>query len=383
MASKKKRNPVNTPIDKFNRKAEPALEGLSDDIQRSIHKGNSAERAVTGALASSGIESTLKKEILAGTVEAVGIGAGVSVADPVGLKRWYLENAYDANGVRFSETINNLVRRDEIVSTVRQAMASGESWNQAAINLSRKGIQSGDTAQDVTNLLQQARNTSRIGQATQEYKEYAADIRAVQARINGLVDPSTSKLKRAYQDIVDLTRGASSDAIDKAAHYAAYFKQRYNAERIARTEMARAYGQGFFVSLNADGDATGWWWRLSDAHDEYDICDVHAGADLYGMGPGKYPLNYGPEYPAHPGCTCRLDALYGDEGGATRSDYDPDQMQQFLDDLDDDELKAVLGRGGSEAYSEDPASWPDFLKSWHGQTSITPTIPADLLFGNR
>lgn len=55
-------------------------------------------------------------------------------------------------------------------------------------------------------------------------------------------------------------------------------------------------------------------WNLSKSHTEKDkdICDQYATQDLYGLGPGVYPVDKVPE--RHKGCRCYLtDVLYQGE----------------------------------------------------------------------
>lgn len=75
--------------------------------------------------------------------------------------------------------------------------------------------------------------------------------------------------------------------------------QRFIYERLMRTEMNRAYTEAFVSAAVGDDDIVGVKFNLSPLHPKVDICDVHAKVDLYGLGPGVYPLNAHP-YPAHP-----------------------------------------------------------------------------------
>ena len=56
-------------------------------------------------------------------------------------------------------------------------------------------------------------------------------------------------------------------------------------------------------------DCVAYKWRMSQSHPVTDICDLYAGADLYGMGPGVFPKGKVPELPAHPHCMCYLRPL--------------------------------------------------------------------------
>ena len=59
-------------------------------------------------------------------------------------------------------------------------------------------------------------------------------------------------------------------------------KARYFAERIARTEKARAYMDGVMYQYAHDPDCVAFKWKLSSCHPCDDICDLYARADLWG-----------------------------------------------------------------------------------------------------
>lgn len=68
---------------------------------------------------------------------------------------------------------------------------------------------------------------------------------------------------------------------------------RYNALRLARTEINTAHREGMIQScLDSDGQLkpyiTGFRWNLSASHPAPDICDVWAAQDLHGLGSGVY-----------------------------------------------------------------------------------------------
>ena len=94
-----------------------------------------------------------------------------------------------------------------------------------------------------------------------------------------------------------------------AIYVATQERTRYFAERIARTELARAYHDGVTAQWDNDPDCVAYQWRMSQSHPVTDICDLYAGADLYGMGAGVFPKGKVPELPAHPHCMCYLRPL--------------------------------------------------------------------------
>lgn len=86
----------------------------------------------------------------------------------------------------------------------------------------------------------------------------------------------------------------------------------YEALRLARTEMTAAYGESVIASAKVDPSATGIKWVLSESHPLKDICDTHATADGYGLGPGVYPIDKVPLYPAHGNELCHLQVVNED-----------------------------------------------------------------------
>ena len=76
--------------------------------------------------------------------------------------------------------------------------------------------------------------------------------------------------------------------VDKAIYVATQEKARYFAERIARTEKARAYMDGAMYPYAHDPDCVAFKWKLSSYHPCDDICDLYANADLWGMGEGIF-----------------------------------------------------------------------------------------------
>lgn len=87
---------------------------------------------------------------------------------------------------------------------------------------------------------------------------------------------------------------------------------RYLLHRILKTETNRAFTEGFIEALRETPDVAGVRFTLSPLHPRFDICDLHAGANLHGLGPGVYPLGQHP-YPAHPMTLSYLQPVFIDE----------------------------------------------------------------------
>lgn len=79
----------------------------------------------------------------------------------------------------------------------------------------------------------------------------------------------------------------------------------YPARRLARTEISRAHGQATLWAAQRTPFVRGVRWSVSARHPAPDECDRNATADN-GLGPGVYPPEAVPRYPAHPHCLCVL-----------------------------------------------------------------------------
>lgn len=70
-------------------------------------------------------------------------------------------------------------------------------------------------------------------------------------------------------------------AIEKAVKVAVNEKSRYVAERITRTEMARAWADGFIAKMKTDADIVSVKFKLSSRYPVFDICDMYAKAEKH------------------------------------------------------------------------------------------------------
>jgi hypothetical protein len=335
------------------------------------------------------MKKELTDQLLEGVVKSVSVGAGVTIRGKArvnSFKAWYTEHAYVPYGGKWSARINDIARVGEITKDIRASIQAGRSWSMSAQNLHDKGIQSADVAKDIQRVIDKARGVYGLTNDSDAYQAYKAEIAKVQKRINTLTRQDTSKLRRAYKDILDITNKSSVAQIESAIKYTAYFKERYNAERIARTEMARAYGDAAFSDAIYNDDVIGIKFMLSSGHNIVDICDLHTGADLFGMGPGVYPKRYAPEFPFHPHCLCSMVKIFeGEANHATKDDYNPNGGKAFLNKLSADEQREILGVSGSDAFKDNPKGWEKIMekKGYNGQEVKKATIPEKVLYGGK
>jgi len=136
------------------------------------------------------------------------------------------------------------------------------------------------------------------------------DLRTQMARViarGQVASIKTPALKAAYMQALDeVENGAGMDRLDKAMKVALEERQRYYANRIAQTELARAYSDEKAREFMAEKSLTVLQWRMSVTHPRVDICDLHANLNKYNLGSGCYPKELAPKPPAHPHCRCKL-----------------------------------------------------------------------------
>lgn len=81
------------------------------------------------------------------------------------------------------------------------------------------------------------------------------------------------------------------------------------ALRVFRTELNRSHGEAYRQGASRHPDVIGERFMLSPNHPKTDACDGHAKADLYGLGPGVYPVGKAP-WPAHPNTMSYVVAVF-------------------------------------------------------------------------
>lgn len=134
------------------------------------------------------------------------------------------------------------------------------------------------------------------------------------------------------------------------------------ALRVFRTELNRAHGQAYQAGAASHPDVIGMKFTLSPNHPRTDLCDVYAHANLYGLGPGVYPVGQAP-WPAHPNTMSYLTAVFRDEVS------DSDRAGQhgaltYLRHLPADQQDQILGQAKGQALRAGVLDAADITKPW-------------------
>ena len=164
---------------------------------------------------------------------------------------------------------------------------------------------------------------------------------------------------------MDIQLGKNNeDGLKRAVYVAVQEKSRYVAERIARTESARAWADGFIARYETDDTVAAYRWEVSSAHPCTDVCDMYANVDLWGLGKGIYPKDQCPTLPAHPHCLCYLSPIYeGEVDLNEQQDLREEGGNHWLQKQSKDVQRYLLGVQGAKAW-EAGRSWQDVLRNY-------------------
>lgn len=189
----------------------------------------------------------------------------------------------------------------------------------------------------------------------------------------------TKALKTAYKQLIETAQTGAEEALNKACWVAMQEKSRYIADRIARTEMARAWADGFIAKMKTDADIVAVKFKLSSRHPVFDICDMYAKADMYGLGAGIYPKDKLPPLPVHPHCLCRyVEVIEGEVDMQQQRDQVQAAGNKWLNSLPESRRVQVLGRKGLKAW-EDGEDWRKYMRGYAGLRDVKGRLNESIL----
>lgn len=360
---------LNAIIARFNKEWQAVAEKAIKELYKLVEGGKKVDVAVK-ALERKHPELFQLPGLKDSLVEAAAYGYGivpeVLTAATYAKMATALERPWASDGMTLSKRLHGASKqmREAIVDTIRTQLNLNASWTNAAREI-YDGYNSGKAVvreQDLPNYLRLVRH------ATAGSPEQLRAARKAWNNINRLArnGAPTKSLKAAYNQLVQQALTGSDEAMQKACWVAVQEKSRYVAERIARTEMARAYADGFLADIEADDDVVAVKWKTGTRHPVFDICDMYAKADMYGLGPGIYPKDKLPKLPAHPHCMCKLVKIYAaDLDGKKAKENIEGAVNDYLEKLSDNQRMQLMGINGAKAW-QSGESWQDYLRGWQG-----------------
>lgn len=285
-----------------------------------------------------------------------------------------LADKWDESGMTLSEKLHGVgvKMRGAIVSTLQEQMRRNKTWTEAARALydgygdDGQNVYNGGkdiiSRQDLPKYLQKVREaTGNDLQALAEQRQAIDNINRLSQ--NGAPNKA---LQAAYNKLLEAVQKGNEKAIEKAVEVAVNEKSRYVAERITRTEMARAWADGFIAKMQKDADIVAVKFKLSSRHPVFDICDMYAKADMYGLGAGIYPKDKLPPLPVHPHCLCRyVEVIEGEVDMKQQRDQVQEAGDKWLNSLPESRRAQVLGRKGLKAWNAGE-DWRKYMRGYAG-----------------
>lgn len=283
-------------------KTDKTIKAFEKEIKRLLKEGKTAKEAVKEAYKKYPVMKTLEKELQKQLEEEMKRGAGEDI--PINAIHDALSMVWSPDNLTLSErtTKGGKEITAQAASIIAEAIKKGESVQKTALALF-DGYGYGHIlpTQDIPEFM---KKLSEIGKLTdykgQTFRKTLRDVERQLKRVN------VQGMKIAYRKVKEAIETGNERKINKAVYVATQERTRYFARRIARTELARAYGDGAMAKWENDEDCVAFQWKLSTGHPFYDICDLYANADLYGMGKGIFPKDKVPRLPVHPNCMCHL-----------------------------------------------------------------------------
>jgi len=287
-----------------------------------------------------------------------------------------MKKSWTDDGVNLSERMykNSKKVQAESAEVIGKAIREGESAAKTAKKLfdgyGKGGI---IPEQDIPEFIQEVKDLPVPDWLDEEaVAEWKAAIRHARKLIE---QGTTPGLRAAYSEVMDAIENGANQNISKAIDTAVQEKTRYTAERIARTERARAYADGVMAKYMDDPDIVAFQWKLSDRHPKCDICDVYAHADLYGLGKGIFPKDKFPKLPAHPHCLCRIKPIVDGmiDMGKQKDNVDKGG-KAYIDTLPKREQERLLGIHGRKDVMGGKKEWMQKARGW-GSEGFSLRIP--------
>lgn len=333
-------------------------------IRELMAEGYSVRFAVYQAYKEHPVMQTLQREVAAQIRAEAERGYGAPL--PQGITDRLFTHSWAPDGLTLSArtTQGAILVRELVARTISEQIKKSASYRQASLAIF-DGYKMGGVipVQDVPKYLAQTIVVARHAGVPRD--EMMKMLRPIRRQIE---KGTTAGMRAAYSQLVDALEAQNEKALNKAIYVATQERTRYFADRIARTEMARAYQDGFLLRWDNNDDCVAYQWKLSGRHPRYDICDLYAKANLYGMGAGVFPKDKVPRLPAHPHCMCFLKpvirGMIDNEMPIARIE---EGGREYLDSVDLHHRQMLLGIHGAKDVMDGKISWTQKARGYGGK----------------
>ena len=352
------------------REINKAIDSFEKEVKVQLSLGLMPNEAVRNAYAKYPVMDMMKATLQAELVNTFMAGYGDNVPYSAKSISQAMSESWASDDLTLSKRLyrRSSTIRNEVADTIKQALKTNKTVKGLAKSIF-DGYGKGGIIPEasIPKFLSKLSDINISGEATPEAKRKERELlRSVKGKIARL---DTPYVRAAYNEVAAAVEDGNEIRLQKAIYSATQEKARYHAERIARTENARAYADGQMNRFLDDDDIVAFQWKLSSRHPRYDICDFYANADLYGLGKGVYPKDKFPRLPAHPHCMCHIKPM-------TELDIDVNKRHNNLEQAGLEYIKSLskkyqevlLGVNGREQVLTGKETWQNIARGWTSNT---------------
>ena len=352
------------------REINKAIDSFEKEVKVQLSLGLTPNEAVRNAYAKYPVMDMMKATLQAELVNTFMAGYGDDVPYSAKSISQAMSESWASDDLTLSKRLyrRSSTIRNEVADTIKQALKTNKTVKGLAKSIF-DGYGKGGIIPEasIPKFLSKLSDINISGEATPEAKRKERELlRSVKGKIARL---DTPYVRAAYNEVAAAVEDGNEVRLQKAIYSATQEKARYHAERIARTESARAYADGQMNRFLDDDDIVAFQWKLSSRHPRYDICDFYANADLYGLGKGVYPKDKFPRLPAHPHCMCHIKPLTELDIDVNKRHNNLEQAGlEYIKSLSKKHQEVLLGVNGREQVLTGKETWQNIARGWTSNT---------------
>lgn len=352
------------------REINKAIDSFEKEVKVQLSLGLMPNEAVRKAYAKYPVMDMMKATLQAELVNTFMAGYGDNVPYSAKSISQAMSESWASDDLTLSKRLyrRSSTIRNEVADTIKQALKTNKTVKGLAKSIF-DGYGKGGIIPEasIPKFLGKLSDINISGELTPEAKRKERELlRSVKGKIARL---DTPYVRAAYNEVAAAVEDGNEVRLQKAIYSATQEKARYHAERIARTENARAYADGQMNRFLDDDDIVAFQWKLSSRHPRYDICDFYANADLYGLGKGVYPKDKFPRLPAHPHCMCHIKPLTELDIDVNKRHNNLEQAGlEYIKSLSKKHQEVLLGVNGREQVLTGKETWQNIARGWTSNT---------------
>ena len=352
------------------REINKAIDSFEKEVKVQLSLGLMPNEAVRNAYAKYPVMDMMKATLQAELVNTFMAGYGDNVPYSAKSISQAMSESWASDDLTLSKRLyrRSSTIRNEVADTIKQALKTNKTVKGLAKSIF-DGYGKGGIIPEasIPKFLSKLSDINISGEATPEAKRKERELlRSVKGKIARL---DTPYIRAAYNEVAAAVEDGNEVRLQKAIYSATQEKARYHAERIARTENARAYADGQMNRFLDDEDIVAFQWKLSSRHPRYDICDFYANADLYGLGKGVYPKDKFPRLPAHPHCMCHIKPMTELDIDVNKRHTNLEQAGlEYIKSLSKKHQEVLLGVNGREQVLTGKETWQNIARGWTSNT---------------